>query len=294
MTRPDTPVGTGLLDEIATRLPKLSAAEARVGELVLSRPESVQSAPVAEIARLAGVSQPTVIRFCRSLGASGLSDFKLKLARSSASGVPYVHAAVRADDAPADIAAKVFDNTMSALTHCRSQIDPAALEAAVARLAEARRIEFYGMGNSGIIAADAQHKFFRFGMATVAYADPHIQTMAASVLTPDDVLVAISNSGRSLEILDAVRVARDSGAGVIALTRRASPLAELADVALTIDVPEDADSVSPMLSRLMHLVLIDILAVGVALRRGPGVIDLLEKTKRNLSGRRLRERKSES
>jgi len=196
------------------------------------------------------------------LGASGLSDFKLKLATSRASGVPFVHAAVNPEDAPADIAAKMFDNTLSALMHSRQQINPATLEAAVDMLAAASRIEFYGMGNSGIIAADAQHKFFRFGVPTVAYADPHIQTMAASVLKPGDVLVAISKDW---------------------------PLAERVDVALAIDVPEDADTLSPMLSRLVHLVLIDILAVGVALKRGPGVIDLLEKTKRSLRGRRVSE-----
>lgn len=289
MSQPDTPAGASLLQSVEAALPSLSAAERKVAELVLARPASVLTAPVGDIARLAGVSQPTVIRFCRSLGASGLSDFKLKLATSRASGVPFVHAAVNPEDAPADIAAKMFDNTLSALMHSRQQIDPATLEAAVNMLATASRIEFYGMGNSGIIAADAQHKFFRFGVPTVAYADPHIQTMAASVLKPGDVLVAISNSGRSVELLDAVAVARDSGAGVIALTRKDSPLAAGVDVALTIDVPEDADTLSPMLSRLVHLVLIDILAVGVALKRGPGVIDLLEKTKRSLRGRRVSE-----
>jgi RpiR family carbohydrate utilization transcriptional regulator len=137
-------------------------------------------------------------------------------------------------------------------------------------------VEFYGLGNSGITAADAQHKFFRFGISTVAYADTHIQMMAASVLGPDDVLVAISSSGRSRELLDAVEEATASGATVVAITASGSPW-HAATIALMADTQEDNETYSPMISRIIHLVLIDVLAVGVALRRDPGVIGQLEK-----------------
>jgi RpiR family carbohydrate utilization transcriptional regulator len=276
-----------MLERIRAQLPVLSSAERKVAELALAQPYTVMQAAVADIAANAGVSQPTVIRFCRSLGCSGLPDFKLKLAGSLVTGVPYVHSSVRPEDPTSEVAAKVFDNTVSALIKCRNEVNPAAVEVAVEMLANARRIEFYGLGNSGIIAADAQHKFFRFGIPTVAYADTHIQIMAASVLTSGDVMVAISNSGRTVELLSAVEVALHAGARVVAITASGSPLAKLASVTLAADTREDSETYSPMISRIVHLVLIDVLAVGVALRQGPALIAQLEKSKQSLRSKRL-------
>jgi RpiR family carbohydrate utilization transcriptional regulator len=282
-----------MLERIRAQLPELSAAERKVAELALAQPYTVMQAAVADIAANAGVSQPTVIRFCRSMGCTGLPDFKLKLAGSLVNGVPYVHSTVRPEDPTSEIAAKVFDNTVSALIRCRNEVNPFLVEQAVELLAHARRIEFYGLGNSGIIAADAQHKFFRFGIPTVAYADSHIQTMAASVLSAGDVMVAISNSGRTVELLGAVQVALNAGATVVAITASGSPLANLATVTLTADAHEDTETYSPMISRIVHLVLIDVLAVGVALRQGPGLTALLERSKQSLRGKRLREKQQE-
>lgn len=278
-----------MLDRVKAWLVKLPVAERKVAELVLNHPYTVIQAAVAEIAQRAGVSQPTVIRFCRSMGCAGLPDFKLKLAGSLVAGVPYVHASVRPEDPIAEIVSKVFDNTVSALLKCRTDVNPGAIEQAVNLLAGARRIEFYGLGNSGIVAADAQHKFFRFSIPTVAYTDTHIQTMAASLLNEQDVLVVVSNSGRSTDLIEAADLAQQGGAKVVAITSPGSPLARKATVTLVVDAPEDTKTYSPMISRIIHLVIIDILAVGVALKRGPNVINQLEKTKHSLRRKRLRE-----
>ncbi len=275
-----------LLDRIRQQLPQLPAAEQRVAQALLGRPHAFVQAAVGDIAAQAGVSQPTVIRFARSVGCSGLQDLKLKLASSLSGGVPYVHASVQADDTPAEIAAKVFDNSIAALLRCRNAVSAAALQQAIDLLAAAQRLEFYGLGNSGITAADAQHKFFRYGTPAVAYADPHVQAMAASLLGPRDVVIAISAFGRSAELLDAVDIARRAGAQVVAITASGSPLARRATVALLADAQEDAEVYSPMLSRLLHLVLIDVLAVGVALRQGPALIERLQQAKRSVRGRR--------
>lgn len=277
-----------MLDRIRSQLSSLSAAERKVAELALAQPYTVMQAAVAEIAASAGVSQPTVIRFCRTMGCAGLPDFKRKLAGSLVVGVPYVHSTVTPNDPILDVASKVFDNTVTALIKSRNDVNPVAIARAVSLLSSARRIEFYGLGNSGIIAADAQHKFFRFGIPTVAYADTHIQTMAASVLSHGDVMVAISNSGRTVELLEAVGVALRAGADVIAITASGSPLMRLATVTLAADTREDTETFSPMISRIVHLVLIDILAVAVALRQGPALITQLEKSKQSLRGKRLR------
>ena len=148
---------------------------------------------------------------------------------------------------------KVLGNAAASLLGERRFLKESELENAIAILMHARRVEFYGVGNSGIVAQDAQHKFFRFGMSTVAYVDTHTQLMAASVLTEQDVLVAISNTGSSIELLDAASIAKENGAAVIALTRNDSPLAQMADCVLSIATQENAELYTPMVSRLLQL-----------------------------------------
>src|SRR5690606_20419471 len=253
---------------------------------ILGQTRSVAKSALGEVARRAEVSEPTVIRFCRTMGYNGWPDFKIKLAASLMVGVPYVHSSLRQDDSTATLAAKVLDNAMSAFLRARNDINSDRIDNAIELLLRARRIEFYGVGNSGIVAADAQHKFFRYDLATVAYSDSHVQLMAASLLSPADVLVAISHSGRSRELLDAVKLARKNGCPVVAITASSTPLAELATILLRADTQEDTEIYSPMISRMVHLALIDILALGIALRRGKDASVVLERTKKSLIQRR--------
>jgi RpiR family carbohydrate utilization transcriptional regulator len=275
-----------MLALIEQRLGSLSAAERKVAQLILTQTHDVAKSALGDVARQAQVSEPTVIRFCRSMGYKGWPDFKIKLAASLMVGVPYVHSSLAAGDGTAVLAAKVLDNAVSALLRIRNDINADQIDKAIDLLIGARRIEFYGVGNSGIVAADAQHKFFRFDLATVAYSDSHVQLMAASLLGAKDMLVAISHSGRSRELLDAVKLARKNGCPILAITASNTPLADLATVLLRADTQEDTEIYSPMISRLAHLALIDVLALGVALRRGKEVSRVLEKTKKSLADRR--------
>jgi RpiR family carbohydrate utilization transcriptional regulator len=201
-----------LLDRIKASLPSLAPAEQRVGKLVLADPRAFASLPITELARRARVSKPTVVRFCRSVGYDGLVDFKLKLAGSVSEGVPFVHRSVDADDKTSDVVVKVIDNTVAAFLKYRNDASSLAIEKATDALAAAatagKRIEFFGVGNSGIVAQDAQHKFFRLGVNTVAYSDGHMQVMSASMMGPGDCVVVISNSGRTRDLMDACDIAR--------------------------------------------------------------------------------------
>jgi RpiR family carbohydrate utilization transcriptional regulator len=265
-----------MLDRIRASIPALPPAEQRVAKLLLADPRSFATLPVGELAGRSQVSKPTVVRFCRSIGYDGLADFKLKLAGSVNEGVPFVHRAVDEDDKAGDITVKVIDNAVAALLRYRNAAAGQAIERAIAALVragrEGRRIEFYGVGNSGIVAQDAQHKFFRLGVRAAAVLDGHVQVMSATLLEPGDCAVIISNSGRSKDLLDVADIARRKGATVIAITASGSPLAHEVQgqqhVLLAADHPEDADRYSPMVSRLLHLVIIDILTTGVALRLG--------------------------
>jgi RpiR family carbohydrate utilization transcriptional regulator len=283
-----------ILERVKAALPALPPAEQRVAKLLLADARSFASLPVSELADRAHVSKPTVVRFCRSVGYDGLADFKLKLAGSVNEGVPFVHRAVDEDDKPADIIVKVVDNAVAALLHYRNDAASHAFERAIDALADSarhgKRIEFYGVGNSGIVAQDAQHKFFRLGVNTVATSDGHVQLMSATMLQPGDCAVIISNSGRSRDLLDAAEIARKKGATIIIITASASPLAQLAlgpsQILLAVDHPEDFDRYSPMVSRLLHLIAVDILTTGVALKLGQHLRPMLQEIKKNLRAKR--------
>ena len=280
-----------MLERVKASLPSLAPAEQRVGKLVLNDPRAFANLPISVLADRAHVSKPTVVRFCRSMGYDGLSDFKLKLAGSVNEGVPFIHRSVDADDKTGDVMVKVIDNTVAAFLQYRNVAITGAIAKAVVTLAEThatgRRIEFYGAGNSGIVAQDAQHKFFRLGLNTIAYSDGHMQVMSASMLGAGDCVVIVSNSGRTRDLMDACDIARKNGVTTIVITTSGSPLASAGNIHLAADHPEGFDKYSPMVSRLMHLMIIDILATCVALRIGGSKLQpMLQGIKNNLRSKR--------
>ncbi len=285
-----------MLDRISASLHSLAPAEQRVGRLVLADPRWFANQPISDLADRAHVSKPTVVRFCRSVGYDGLTDFKLKLAGSVSEGVPFIHRSVDADDKTSDVLVKVIDNTVAAFLKYRNEASASALDKAANALAATHktrgRIEFYGVGNSGIVAQDAQHKFFRLGLNTIAYSDGHMQVMSATLLKPGDCVVVISNSGRTRDLMDASDIARKNGATTIVITATGSPLAVTAHspsstfIHLAADHPEGYDRYSPMVSRLLHLLVIDVLATTVALRIGAPLQAGLKEMKNNLRAKR--------
>jgi RpiR family carbohydrate utilization transcriptional regulator len=186
---------------------------------------------------------------------------------------------------------KVIDNAVAAFLKYRNDASTFAIEKAVEALVgsctSGRRIEFFGVGNSGIVAQDAQHKFFRLGVNTIAYSDGHMQVMSASLLGPGDCVVVISNSGRTRDLMDACDIARRNGATTIVITATGSPLAAAGHIHLAADHPEGFDRYSPMVSRLLHLMIIDVLVTTVALRIGGAKLQpLLKDMKNNLRSKR--------
>ncbi len=259
---------TDLRERIRTARASLSPAERQVADWVLRQPGTVLSLPVAAIAREAGVSQPTVIRFCRSMGCHGLSDFKLRLAQGNVA-----HDGARGatpERAAPPPGTRVLQNTIDALAALQDRLDPHALDAAVALVDAAHRIDLYGFGSSGVVAADAQTKFFRYGIPANAYSDPYLVSMSLNVLQAGDVVIAISKSGALPELQTAVERVRELGVRVIAVTAPDSALAALADVVLPVDVDEAVADRS-MVARLLHLALLDALVLEVALRKGSAI-----------------------
>lgn len=264
----DAAEGSALLSQIQRVRSSLSPAEQRVADQVLAHPRSTVNDAIAAIARAADVSQPTVIRFCRSLGCEGLSDFKMRLASGLTGTIPITHTQVTSDDGILELGAKVLGNTAAAVLQVRDHLNRDTIDKAIKLISDAQRVEFYAVGHYSVVAEDAQLKFMRLGVPSSAYTAPRMQLLASNLLTPTTVAVVISSSGRIHELLDVVEKARERGSIVIAITAGQSPLARKADVALIVDHVEDVATQVPMVSRILHLLMIDILVVGVSMRRG--------------------------
>jgi len=280
-----------MLERIKSTLSSLAPAEERVAKLLLNDPRTFATLPITELAERAGVSKPTVVRFCRSMGYEGLSDFKLKLAASLSEGVPFIHRNVGPQDSSNDVLVKVIDNTVTAFLKYRNDASSAAIDKAAEAIAlthkKGKRLEFFGVGNSGIVAQDAQHKFFRLGFHTISHSDGHLQIMSASLLGPGDCLVVFSNSGRTRDLLDSCEIAKKNGATTVVITASGSPLATAGKIHLAADHPESYEKFSPMVSRLLHLMIVDVLATAVALRIGSTQLQpLLRNMKQNLLNKR--------
>jgi len=280
-----------MLERIKSTLSNLAPAEQRVGKLLLTDPRTFSTLPVTELAERAQVSKPTVVRFCRSMGYEGLSDFKLKLAGSLSEDVPFIHRNVGAQDSSNEVLVKVIDNTVTAFLKYRNDASSAAIDKAAEAIAlthkKGKRLEFFGVGNSGIVAQDAQHKFFRLGFNTISHSDGHMQIMSASLLGPGDCLVVFSNSGRTRDLLDSCEIAKKNGATTIVVTASGSPLSSTGKIHLSADHPESYERFSPMVSRLLHLMIVDVLATAVALRIGSAQLEpMLRSMKQNLFNKR--------
>lgn len=271
-----------LVNVITDALPGLNKSERKVAEAILSDPESATGSSIASLAKRANVSEPSVNRFCKRFNTAGFPDFKLKLAKSLVSGVRFVNRNVDPNDTVESYTPKIFDSTINDLALIRDSIDHSVVNAVVDQLIQAKRVYFFGLGTSGSVARDAENKFFRFNLPVSFHDDVLMMRMLASTGSAGDVFFVISHTGRTKEIIDIAEIASNNGATVIALTSSSSPLTAVSSIALEVDVPENTDEYMAMTSRIVHLVVLDVLATGFTLRRGPDFLPHLEKIKNSL------------
>jgi RpiR family carbohydrate utilization transcriptional regulator len=276
-----------VLTQIKASLDQLSRSERKVAEFVLADASQVLSMSIARVAKEANVSEPTVNRFCRTFSATGFPDFKLRLAQSLASGPALTTSMVSENDSMSEIFSKLTDKALCSVQELKSSIDIPTLERAVDLFCQARQVAFFGMGASGSVARDAQHKFFRFNVPVVAYEDGLMQRMHASAMGTGDLAVVISHTGRTRAMVEAATFAREAGASVLALTRSDTPLSRVASLTLPVNVDENTDLYIPMVSRLMQLLVLDVLVTGVAQKRGSDFQPHLARIKKAIDGTRL-------
>ena len=277
---------TDTLALVRSSLDSLRNSEKKVAKCVLAEPAAVVNSSITQLAEKAGTSEPTVIRFCRRLGLGGYMELRLNLARDLPSA-QYIFENVAATDSLAEIAGKILNAHREAIANTLNKLNLDDLEAAVTALRSARRIEFYGMGGSAIVARDAHHKFFRLGIPCVVYDDPHMQVMSAALLCPEDVVVAVSHTGSTKDIIESAKVARKAGAKIVGiLGSENAPLLKFCDIALSVHSQEAALRLAPMTSRLVQLAIVDVLFVAVAMKDFNVTKERLDKVKRSLVEKR--------
>jgi DNA-binding MurR/RpiR family transcriptional regulator len=271
-----------ILSQIKDSYGELRPAERRVADVVLADVTFSVDASNAEIARRADVSEPTVTRFCRAIGCDGVRDFKLKLAQSVVVGRLYLSPLPppEPNENGSPLWNVVFGEARNALSAVERSIDPKAVLEAADMVASAHQVLVFGLGGSSTaLAQETQNRLFRYGVVVSAYSDPYVMKMTASTLKPNDLVIAISSTGRTREVVEAVALAKHYRAKAIAITAPDSDLAAVADVALTVDIPEFPDPLKPTASRYAFLAIIDLVSTAVGYRLDPDARETLRRIK---------------
>jgi DNA-binding MurR/RpiR family transcriptional regulator len=289
------PVAEGVVIRIRALAPSLSPAEQRVAGLVLEDPARASSRTITELARAAGTSETTVIRFCKVLCRPGYPELRLRLAAESARESARegdrgraVGSDIGPDDTMQQIVEKVAFADARAVEETASQLDVDVLDTVSGALAKAGRVEIYGVGASAFVALDFQAKLHRIGRLAFAWMDTHAALASAALLGKGDVAVGISHTGTTGDTIEVLNQARDHGATTVAITNfPRSPIAAVADHVLTTAARETTFRSGATASRIAQLTVVDCLFVGVARRHYSETLEALEVTFDAISGRRV-------
>ena len=274
-----------IISLLRRRAGSFPAREQLVADYIQDHLEDVTTIALSDLAAKVGVSEPTVIRFCRTLGCDGFRDFKIRLAQNLAVSMQYLAPDDLADDTTAaDVLSNhVLGVIVDNLRLLREQLSSAEIDKAADILAKARQVAFFGVGGgSTTVAFDAANRFFRLGIPAQAQSDGYLQRMLASTFGEDDVIFAISTSGRPTELIHSAAIARQYGAKVISLTHPQSPLAAESDLVIGIDMPETPDIYKPTAPRHVFLATIDIIATAVARRTPERALEKLRRIRSSL------------
>jgi DNA-binding MurR/RpiR family transcriptional regulator len=273
------PAQAGCLIRIKSAIESFKPSERAVADFVLHNPERVMHMSISEASQNVGVGESTIIRFCRVLGYKGYQDFKLRLAQDLVEPVHHIHENVSFGDSSKDLSNKVFQTNRQAVDDTMRSLDPEMVEVAAKVLAEARRIDIYGVGYSSFTAHEAKWKFTRMDLMADAYGDAHLQAMAAALLKKGDVAIGVSHSGSTTDVVDALASAQRNGATTIAITNYSpSPITKFADIVLLTAAPESAFGGEVLTSRIAQLCVVDVLSVSVAITLGEKCLEFIEKT----------------
>lgn len=249
--------------QIKTLYKDLSLKEQAIADYILENPSKVSHSSISDLSNELGIADSTFFQFTKKLGYNGFKDFKMAmLMQENVFSAISIHENIQKSDNELTMAQKVFDSNMTTLTDTKNLLKEEDLKLAAAMINQSKRLFFFGVGGSEIVATDAYHKFLRSPITVFHSSDYHIQLMEASLLTPDDCGIFISHTGKSRETIELAQVAKNNGAKIIVITSHAaSPLAKLGDVVF-ISISEETEFRSEALaSRIAQLSIMDSLYV---------------------------------
>jgi DNA-binding MurR/RpiR family transcriptional regulator len=280
---------------LSADLPSMAPAQRRLARYLLDHAATASDLGITDLADEAGVSAGTISALCRRLGLRGYQDLRLGMAREAVSlslpGAPSIGREVATGDAMGAAVERVFGAALEALGDTARQLDLDTLAAAVEHITAARRVEWVGVGSAGLVAAEGALKLRKLGIDSFVQFDGHQQAMSASLLGERDALIAVSHSGRTMDVLASVRVAREGGARIIAITGvAASPLAHAADLVLATVSYDTGFQVEPMASTIAELAMVQLLFLVILERGGDAAQARLARTQAALEDRHVRGR----
>lgn len=292
---PTTPEWRGILVRLRGVIPSLRPAEQRVARAVLADPMGVAERSISALAAQCDTSETTVLRFCRALGLRGYPELRIALAREATieatemAGARPLDGDISADDPLDVVVAKIGYSDSRAVAETAEHMDITALERAIDAIVNAHRVDVYGTGASGFVAADLHQKLHRIGRLAFTWPDPHGALTSAALLRTGDVAIGISHTGSTADTIDALRVAAQHGATTIAITNfDPSPIISVADIVLKTAARETTFRSGAMASRIAQLTVIDCLFVGVAQRTYDETLGALADTFAAVQSRRTR------
>ena len=277
----------GVAIRIRTAGEVLKRAERAIAEVVLKDPAAVIHMSISELAQLAGVGESTVVRFCRTIGYTGYQEFKLRLAQDLVGSAGYIHERISFKDDVEQLASKIFQSNLQAIEDTQRAIDPQQIKKAAIQIAHAHKIEIYGIGYSFFTALDAKFKLLRLGLIADASGDGHLQAMSASTLSKKDIAIGISHSGSSRDTVDALSLARESGATTVAITNfNPTPIASVADFILLTAASDTPLGGEVLTSRIAQLCVVDLLSAAVAIQLGRKCLGYIQRASESVKTRR--------
>lgn len=253
----------GIFSKIEKTYSQFTKSEKRVADFVFENPEKVLYMSITDFAETCGVGDTTVFRFCKALKLNGYQEFKMYLAQDIAVKTGSDHTIVGSicqEDDIETICKKALTVDIAALTETYEGLDFQAVTKVVDWIAGADKIQFFGMGSSGVVAQEAKMKFMRI-LPNVEYtADCHMQYMSAALLTSSDLAIIFSYSGSTKDSIEIADLAKRNGCRVVCITRYAnSHLASISDVVLVCGSNEGPLEGGASSTSMVQLYILDIL-----------------------------------
>jgi DNA-binding MurR/RpiR family transcriptional regulator len=262
----------GVVDRIRDLLPALPEAQRAAARLILDDPAAVARMTILDLADACRVSTGSITRFCRTLGLPGYAALRIALASDTGRSERETWQAnmgmqLSESDDLRQVAGAIVAGVHHAVGETLGRLDLGAVDRAAAAVAGARRVEICGSGGSGSMAAEFQQRVYRIGVPAWSWSDTQVALTGAALLGPQDVLLALSHSGRTREVTDLAVEAASRGATTVAITNDpGSPLARRVDLVLATTVRSDGPSHHTILCRHAQMAVLDLLYIAVAQR----------------------------